>query len=74
MKLSETQKRILYTFRRTGKATRSDMRRESIRYAPALKALMKRGFIIELENDEYALTQTGGTLMPQVLDEGAIPE
>lgn len=69
MKLTDTMRRVLYAFRRTGTASRGEIRRETIRYAPALKSLMKRGFVQELKDGEYALTQAGGTLMPEVLED-----
>lgn len=69
MKLSANQKRVMYSFRRTGTSTKGDMRRETVRYAPALRSLIKHGLIVENKDGSYSLTQEGGSYMPSVIED-----
>ena len=63
MKITSTQKRVLKAFRRTGIATKKEMCRQPRHYAPALKTLIQKGLVKELNDNYYLLPKASSWML-----------
>lgn len=71
--LSDTMKRVLRTFGRTGLSTVAAMKQATPHYYPALKSLISKGLVQGTAPTGYSLTVEGGKAMPDVMDDPVVP-